>query len=556
MKKIKVLTAALLLVAAGTFLFSNENIFKADVPADAAIEQGVYIGGVDVSGMTAAEAEAAVNAYVDSIKTQTITLVGPAANLEMTLEEMGLTSKTDVAVQEAVAIGRSGNLIARYKALQDLEKEDYVIDMGLSIDKQLVGEYLYNKADKINVEAIDNGLTRENGEFVYVPGQDGNEVDIVTAVNELSAYIGADWELAAIENDEFTLSSIISQPRGTQEELSVVKDLLGSFTTDYKSSSSGRAQNVQNGASKINGTILYPGDELSVYELVNPFTKENGYELAGAYSNGETIESFGGGICQVSTTLYNAALLAELEIVQRYNHSMTVSYVDLAADAAIAGTYKDLRFKNNQEAPVYIEGVCHNRNITFNIYGVETRPENRKISFESVVVSENNPLTEFHLDGGQALGVFSQTRAEHVGYVSEYYKIVTVDGVQQERTRLNRSTYQASCRKVTVGIAGATPDQINAINAAIATGDDATVKATVAALATPAPAPAPEPAPAPIEPTPAPEQTTVPEQTPAPEETTPAVPETPAEPAAPTDSTTTPDAGAGDTTATDTAPTP
>ena len=553
MKKIKILTAALLLVAAGTFLFSNGHIFKAGVTADAVIEQGVYIGGVDVSGMTAAEATAAVDAYIEGVKQQTITLVGPAANLEMTLEEMGLTSKADAAVQEAVAIGRSGNLIARYKALQDLKKENYVIDMGLAIDKQSVGEFLYNKTDKINVEAVDNGLTRENGQFVYVPGQAGNEVDIVTAVNELDAHIGTEWELASIENDEFTLSSIVSQPKGTEEELAAVKDLLGTFTTNYSSSSSGRAQNVQNGAAKINGTILYPGDELSVYELVHPFTKENGYELAGAYSNGETIESFGGGICQVSTTLYNAALLAEMEIIQRYNHSMTVSYVDLAADAAIAGTYKDLRFKNTQEFPVYVEGVCHNRNITFNIYGKETRPANRKISFESVVVSENNPPTEFYLDGGQALGVFKQTRAEHVGYVSEYYKIVTVDGVQQERTRLNRSTYQASCRKVTIGIAGATPDQVNAINAAIATGDDAAVQATVAALATPAPAPVPEPTPEPTptpaptpspEPVPTPEPEPAPEAAPAPEATAPTEPTpeptpepapeetTPAEPAA------------------------
>ena len=127
--------------------------------------------------------------------------------------------------------------------------------------------------------------------------------------------------------------------------MSVVKDLLGSFSTNYRSSGWGRAKNVENGASKINGTILYPGDELSVYELVNPFTQENGYELAGSYLNGETVESFGGGICQVSTTLYNAALKAELEITQRYNHSMIVTYVDLSADAAIAGTYKDYVLK-------------------------------------------------------------------------------------------------------------------------------------------------------------------------------------------------------------------
>ncbi|MBQ6843404.1 MAG: VanW family protein [Agathobacter sp.] len=514
MKKIKVFAVALLLVA-GTFLFTNEHIFKADVSADAKIEQGVYIGGVDVSGMTAEEATNAVNAYVENVKAQTITLVGPKANLELTLGEgMGLTAKTEAAVQEAVAVGRAGNLISRFKTLQDLEKENYVIDMGFAIDKQLVGETLYNKAGKINVESIDNGLKIENGQFVFVPGQAGDEVDIVTAVNELNAHISTDWELAVVENEEFKLNSIVSQPRGTEEELSVVKDLLGSFSTNYRSSGAGRAKNVENGASKINGTILYPGDELSVYELVNPFTKENGYELAGSYLNGETVESFGGGICQVSTTLYNAALKAELEITQRYNHSMIVTYVDPSADAAIAGTYKDLRFKNQYDFPVYIEGTWSNRNITFNIYGVETRAANRTVAYVSETINVNDPLTEFTLDPAQPLGVFAQTRAEHIGYTAKLWKVVKVDGVEQERTEVNKSTYQASCRKVTIGIAGATAEQMNAINWAISTGDDATVQATIAALIAP---PAPEPVPTP-EPTPTPEPDETPDETPDEEE--------------------------------------
>ena len=154
MKKFKVFAAAVLLVAASTFLFTNESVFKADIWADATIEAGVYIGGVDVSGMTAEEAADAVNAYVENAKAQTITLVGPKDNISTTLGDMGLTAKTDVAVQEAVGIGRSGNLISRYKALQDLEKENYVIDMGFAIDKQLVGELLYDRLEKLMLSRL------------------------------------------------------------------------------------------------------------------------------------------------------------------------------------------------------------------------------------------------------------------------------------------------------------------------------------------------------------------------------------------------------------------
>lgn len=483
MKKIKVLAASLMIVLAGACLLTNDNFFKADVTENTVIEDGVFIGGLDVSGMSAQEATEAVDQYVESIREKSITLIGPKGNLNLTLGDMGLSAQTKSAVAEAVSVGTSGNLVKRFKELKDLENQHYVADMGLEINKQETAEILYNKSSKINIEAIDNGLKLENGTFVYVPGQAGDEVDIITAVNELNEYVATEWEVAAVEDAEFTLTSVVSQPRGTQEELATVHDLLGSCTTNYKTSGSGRAKNVENGAAKIHGTILYPGDELSVYELVNPFTKENGYELAGSYSNGETVESFGGGICQVSTTLYNAALNAELEITQRYNHSMIVTYVDLAADAAIAGTYKDLRFKNNYDTPVYIEGVCANRNITFNIYGKETRPSNRKVTYESKVISENNPLTEFTISYTDPLGTFSQTRSKHVGYVAELWKVVTVDGVEQERTRVNKSSYQASARKVTIGVAGGTDYHVMTINNAIASGDDAYVQSVVASFA-------------------------------------------------------------------------
>lgn len=520
MKKMKLFVAVAVMLLAGTFLLTNENIVKADAQKTVVIKEGVYIGGIDVGGMTAEEATSAVDAYVTGIQDQWITLVGPKNTLRYQLSDLGISAKTSVAVQEAVSVGNSGNLIKRFKAMQDLEKENYVVDMGLSIDKQLTANKIYGKRSKIDIKAIDNGLKKENGKFVYVPGQDGNEVDIVTAVNELNEYIGTEWEVAAIENAEFTLTSVISHPRGTEEQLSVVKDLLGSFTTNYKSSGWGRAKNVENGAEKINGAILYPGDEFSVYEMVNPFTKENGYELAGSYLNGETVESFGGGICQVSTTLYNAVLEAELEITQRYNHSMIVTYVDPAADAAIAGTYKDLRFKNNYDFPILIEGICKNRNITFNVYGVETRDANRKVEYVSEVITVNDPPTEYTLSSSHALGSYIQTRSKHTGYVAKLWKVVTVDGVETDKIQVNKSTYKASCRKVTIGTKGATPEQLAAINAALATKDDNHIKAVVTGLTKPATPSTPETPTTPSTPS-EPETPSTPE--------TPTTPETPGE---------------------------
>ena len=486
MKKMKLLTMAAVVIAAGMFFLTNENVVKADVAKDAVIKDGVYISGIDVSGMTADEATAAVDAYVANLQEQWITLVGPKNTLKYQLKDLGLTAKTEVAVQEAVAVGNSGNLIKRFKAVQDLEKEDYVVDMGLSIDKQLTANKIHSKRSKIDVKAIDNGLKKENGKFVYIQGQEGNEVDIITSVNELNEYIGSEWEIAVVENAEFALTSIVSQPRGTEEELAAVKDIIGTFKTNYGAVSTiERATNVETGTKKVNGAILYPGDEFSFYEFVTPFTKENGYELAGTFSDGDTVQSYGGGICQVVTTLYNAILNAELEITQRFAHSMIVSYSEPAADAAIAGTYKDLRFKNNYDFPIYIEGYCTGVDVVFNVYGKETRPENRKVTYVSEIISTNDPLTEYTLSSAYPVGSYVVTRSEHIGYVARLWKVVTVDGVEKEKTQVNKSTYKTSAGKVTIGTAGATQEQLDAITAALKTGDDAHIQSVVEGLVKP-----------------------------------------------------------------------
>ena len=162
MKKVKFLAIVAIIVAASAFFLTNEVNAKAGVSKDAVIKEGVFIGGIDVSGMTAEEATTAVDTYVAGLQEQWIVLQGAKNTLRYQLKDLGLSSKTNVAVQEAVAVGNSGNLIKRFKALQDLEKENYVVDMGLGIDKQLAANKIYGKRSKIDIKAIDNGLKKEN----------------------------------------------------------------------------------------------------------------------------------------------------------------------------------------------------------------------------------------------------------------------------------------------------------------------------------------------------------------------------------------------------------
>ncbi len=478
--RLSLVLAALLLCAAASLTSCSEIASAADGTESAAsdenavIKDGVYIGNIAVGGMTAAEAAAAVDSYVESLLNTSFTLVGANGSITLTGEEMGITADTDTCVSEALGAASSGNLIQRFKEQQALDEGDCIIELTLSVDKQQTAELIYAAKSSLDIEAVDNTLVRENGSFTYVEGQDGEEVDVVASVYAINSYLANDWTGG---DSEITLVNTESSPRGTEEEFSHITDLLGSYSTNFSSSSASRATNVKNGCEKINGTILYPGEEFSVYEAVSPFTEENGYELAGSYENGTTVESFGGGICQVSTTLYNAVIRAELEVTMRYSHSMMVAYVSPSEDAAIAGTYKDMRFVNNYDYPIYIEGYCSGGVIYFNIYGEETRASNRSISFESEIVETTEPETQITLDSSVAYGSYYTEQTSHTGYVARLWKIVTVDGVEESRTVFNNSTYQASPTIVVFGTKGATEKQLAALKAAASEGDLAAAKA-------------------------------------------------------------------------------
>ncbi|MFR3320271.1 MAG: VanW family protein [Lachnospiraceae bacterium] len=178
--------------------------------------------------------------------------------------------------------------------------------------------------------------------------------------------------------EDITIEATVEResPQVTAETLSKMTDVLGTATTDYSASSSGRAQNVENGTSKINGTLLMPGESFSVTDAVVPFNAENGYELAPSYEAGQVVDSYGGGICQVSTTLYNAVLKAELEVDSVRTTRCSSAMWIRPRIAAIAEGVMDFVFTNDKDSPVYIAGAAYYGTLTFTIFGEETRPAN------------------------------------------------------------------------------------------------------------------------------------------------------------------------------------
>ena len=466
--------AAFAIIVAGFSLASD--MVKAQENEDGVIPDKVYIGDIAVGGMNADEATQAVQADVAQRMSAQFTLTAGERQVTVSAEDLGVEWANTHVIEDALTVGKAGNLIERYKAKKDLENADKVFDIQYDVDEQKVKSCLEANAGELNQEPVENGLTRENGAFVLTEGKQGVEVDTTKAVAEIEDFFSSDWNGG---NGTIELSAKVVDPKVSAEDLKKVKDVLGTFSTDFSASSAGRIANVKNATEKINGSVLYPGEEFSVYDTIGPLDASNGYELAGAYENGTTVESYGGGVCQVSTTLYNAVIRAELEVTERFNHSMMVDYVQPSMDAAIAGTYKNMKFKNSTEAPVYIEGYTDGGILYFTIYGEETRDPDRKVTFESETVSVDEPATQI-VASGDPIGAVNVTQKSHTGRTAQLWKIVTVNGVEKSREVFNKSKYNASPKIISVGTASDNGDAINAINAAIATQDEATVRATAA----------------------------------------------------------------------------
>lgn len=342
-----------------------------------AIYPGMTIQGMSVGGMTQEEAKAKVQEYVDKVSQETVTLQVKKKESTFALSDIGLKCTNMDVVEKAYDFGKTGNVFKRVIEVRKLEKEGMDFPLTFSVDKAETRKVVKKKAKKFLAKKKDATITRKDGKFVITKQVDGVDIDFEANADKLAeVFSKKDWNHKSVV---FPMDYTLDKAKHTKKELSAIKDVLGTFTTSYAGSASGRCANVENGASLINGTLLYPGDSFSVYSKVAPFTADNGYHLAGSYSNGQTVQTYGGGICQVSTTLYNAVLRAELNVTERSNHSMTVHYVSLSADAAISGTDKDLKFTNNLDHPVYIQGVAGGSSITFTIYGKEYRASNRKV---------------------------------------------------------------------------------------------------------------------------------------------------------------------------------
>lgn len=419
---------------------------------DTVLPDGVFIGTEYVGGLTKDEAMEKLRSIYSMPQNQTVRIYWEQQTVNTTLEQLGASWGVEHAINRAITLANGGGLAQRYKTSIDLSSGTYHIDLRKTLDREKVDSFIRKEVSSVyDQKPVNASIEYEDGGFRVTDGKVGKVTDIDSSVGTV---MDAFHELA--DGQTLTASVVIKNafPEITSDALSSIKDRLGTYTTRYRKPENGRTDrciNVEVATAYINGTVLMPGESLSASDAMKERNVENGYAMGGQYVNGQVEDAVGGGVCQVSTTLYNALLRAEIQIDKRYAHSMNVSYVLPSEDAAIALGSKDLVFTNNLDKPIYIYGDTDGYEVTFRIYGEEYRPANRTLSFEAIEEKRIESEDIIIEDPNLYVGEKKTDGSTHDEISSRLEKVVFIDGTEVSREVLHSDYYMPSQAKVHVG---------------------------------------------------------------------------------------------------------
>lgn len=252
-----------------------------------------------------------------------------------------------------------------------------------------------------------------------------------------------------IDNNEFKIELNYTEPDTKLKDLKidVFPDELGSFSTRYDANNEDRSTNLNLAATKIDGTILSPGEEFSYNKIVGERSISAGYKEAKVYQNGAVVDGIGGGICQISSTLYNAVVFANLEVTERYNHQFITSYVEAGRDATVAYGSKDFKFINNRTYPIRIDVYISSGIAKVDIYGIKEK-DDKKVDFEIETVSNIPYDTKYQTDSSLSAGTKKVKQRGANGIIVNAYKVVQQNGITVSKELISKDTYKALDRVI------------------------------------------------------------------------------------------------------------
>lgn len=358
------------------------------------------------------------------------------------------------AVNTAFDYGRKGEPKERLEKINALIENPLKLTAEYSYDLNSVKEKASALAEAINKEPVNASLKRENGVFITTPEIAGINVVEETAVKAMVELLDSK------KGGSLSVPTASVQAQYTEESFRQATQLIGTYQTKIAGGAAGRNQNIYTAADKINDYVVYPGEIFSTNAVFGEMTAANGYSMAPVIIGGVLEDGMGGGVCQVSSTLYIALLYAELDIVERQNHSQRVGYVPAAYDATLAGDYIDLKFKNDTDYPVTIETNITGSILTVNIYGYEIHKEGRKLEFYNTLIETIPPPAEEIVETEELpLGQKEVKVAALAGTKYNLYKIVYEDNKEIAREKVNLSYYKPRRSIIQIGTGPEAPKE-------------------------------------------------------------------------------------------------
>lgn len=416
------------------------------------IYPGIFVDGVHVGDLTIEEARSLLGGDASDMG-NAFSVTVSIGNKTWVIDPTNVPAKRDLGnvLEKAYAIGRT-NTTAIHTTLRTpfRERADAAVALRQNGVNLTTTASYDREALRAKVAEIAQYVTREpvNAEiqsfdyntrtFSFTQSSPGVTLDQDALFEKLCAALDR-WEKGVT----VTVDPVIIEPEISTEKLASSFSLIAAYTTETTSDSN-RNTNIRLACEAINGTAMMPGDVFSFNEATGQRTTAKGYKSAGAIAAGQSIEEVGGGICQVSSTLFNAVARANLEIVSRSPHAWPSTYVNIGEDATVNWPNLDFKFKNNTSSPVFVITYYKDRRMSAEIWGVSLG-DGVSIDLESTVVQTMNPPaeTKYVYNPNMPYGESKTTVKARTGYVVETYKVWKKDGVETRRELFHKSTYKS-----------------------------------------------------------------------------------------------------------------
>lgn len=408
------------------------------------IAPNVSIAGMPAAGMTVDEARMALeNDWVRTLPEVIVVTFPPDGKWEATREELGATLRLEVAAQQAVRVAREGGLLDQMRARMALRNQAVDVEVPVEIDEVTLEEAIGGLAEIVYRKPVDATVEVSGDNVSVVPGVEGRSLDAEGTKEAIAAALAdpAAGEVEAIVE--------VEQPSITAEELSHIQVVLARYSTPYKSHQTDRTHNLKLAAAKLHKLVLRPGEIFSFNERVGERLASEGYRDAPIFINGEVEPSVGGGVCQIATTTYNVALLANLDMVERHHHSRPVDYAPTGRDATVYWGQYDLKFRNSLKHPILILTSVGSSEVTFRILG--SREDEAEVDLIreglSRVTRKEKEVPDPELEEGKR-EVEEQGRD---GWRVTVYRKATRDGATIRDEKLHTDYYAPQTKVIRVG---------------------------------------------------------------------------------------------------------